>query len=185
MQTENKPKELDVLNYIDQHEDATQRELSEHIGLSLGTVNILLKRMVKKGLVKIERLQPNSVKYFLTPAGLLDKLERTYGYVLRTYTEIDHLRTRIVYATNLISKHYSSDQLVFYGPRDDFSKMVEDICKAKGFSVLVQVLHQAKELQKQTTANPSAPVIIWKEESQEMVEKLGLQWVNIMGKMVV
>jgi len=63
--------------------------------------------------------------------------------------------------------------------------MVEDICKAKGFSVPVQVLHQAKELQKQTAANPSAPVIIWKEESREMVEKLGLEWVNIMGKLIV
>jgi len=185
MQKENKPKELDVLNYIDQHQDATQRELSEHIGLSLGTINILLKRMVKKGLVKIERLQPNSVKYFLTPAGLLDKLERTYGYVLRTYTEINHLRTRIVHATNSIGKHYAADQLVFYGPRDDFSQMLEDISKAKGFSVPVCVLHQVKELQKHTAANSSVPVIIWKEESQEMVENLGLQWVNIMGKLIV
>jgi hypothetical protein len=63
--------------------------------------------------------------------------------------------------------------------------MVEDICKAKGFSVSVQVIYQAKELQKQTAGNPSVPVIIWKEESQEMVEKLGLEWVNIMGKLIV
>ena len=46
-------KELSVLSYIDQNSDATQRELSEHIGVSLGSINILVKQMVRKGLIKI------------------------------------------------------------------------------------------------------------------------------------
>ena len=88
-------KEFSILSYLDQNSDATQRQLSEHVGVSLGTINILLKRMVKKGLLKIERLQPNSVKYFLTPAGIANKLERTYGYIVRTYRELALFRVRI------------------------------------------------------------------------------------------
>ena len=89
-------KEFSILNYIDRNSDATQRELSEHIGVSLGTLNILFNRMVKKGLVKIERLQPNSVKYFLTPSGIADNIERTYGYIVRTYRELGWFRSRII-----------------------------------------------------------------------------------------
>ena len=48
--------ELSVLSYIDQNSDATQRELSEHIGVSLGSINILVKRLAKKGLIKMVRL---------------------------------------------------------------------------------------------------------------------------------
>lgn len=90
MQSEHTPKEFSILSYIEQNSDATQRQLSEHVGVSLGgMINILLKRLVKKGLVKIERLQPNSVKYFLTPPqGIASKLERTYGYIVRTYREL-------------------------------------------------------------------------------------------------
>ena len=40
-------KELSMLSYIDQNSDATQRELSEHIGVSLGTINIMVKQPEK------------------------------------------------------------------------------------------------------------------------------------------
>jgi len=39
MVPEHTSKEFSILTYIDQNSDATQRQLSEHVGVSLGTIN--------------------------------------------------------------------------------------------------------------------------------------------------
>ncbi|HHT45933.1 MAG TPA: winged helix-turn-helix transcriptional regulator, partial [Firmicutes bacterium] len=66
-------KEHLILSYIQQQEDVTQRDIARNTGMGLGTVNILLKKMIKKGLVKIERLNARSLRYMLTPKGLKEK----------------------------------------------------------------------------------------------------------------
>jgi DNA-binding PadR family transcriptional regulator len=200
---EQKVTELAILNYIDQHDTATQRELSEHAGVSLGTINLLLKRMVNRGLVKIERLQPNSMKYFLTPSGIADKLERTYGYIVRTYNEIEDLRTRIISVVNYLSDHYEADTIWFFGPRDDFSLLLADLVKRKSFSSQVQIYHQIpgeaekekKRIQQQEELQETElqaaeqqqkiPIIVWKEASEKLLSDKGLSYVNIMGMLNV
>ncbi|MDD4842640.1 MAG: winged helix-turn-helix transcriptional regulator, partial [Sphaerochaetaceae bacterium] len=115
MMQESNPKELEVLNYLNLNSDATQRDLSEHVGMSLGAINLLLKKLVKKGLIKIEKLQPNSVRYFLTPAGIADKIERTYRYIVRTYKELEIMRNKIISALNVIVNDQNKSDLIFYG----------------------------------------------------------------------
>ncbi|PNR93175.1 winged helix-turn-helix transcriptional regulator [Petrotoga sp. 9PWA.NaAc.5.4] len=57
--------ELLILEIIENNASVTQREISKKSGLSLGMVNLLLKKFVKKGLVKLERLDGKSFRYIL------------------------------------------------------------------------------------------------------------------------
>ena len=50
--------EYEVLTHLQNHELTTQRKIATRTGLSLGAVNLLLKRMVRKGLIKVEKLTP-------------------------------------------------------------------------------------------------------------------------------
>ena len=61
--------EVLILEEIEKNPNTNQRDLSEKTGLSLGMVNLLLKKFIKKGFVKLERLNSRSFRYILTPEG--------------------------------------------------------------------------------------------------------------------
>lgn len=81
-------KQYQVLAYLYNEEYTSQRAIAEKTGLSLGTVNILLKKMIEKGLVKTERLDARSLRYIVTPKGLTEKMKLTYSFVKRSYLYI-------------------------------------------------------------------------------------------------
>ena len=82
-------KEYLILNQIDANPDATQRDLSRHTGLSLGSVNLLLKKMAKEGLIKIENIPAHRVAYMLTPKGMVEKANKTVSYIKNHYQAIN------------------------------------------------------------------------------------------------
>ncbi len=73
--------EYQVLTHLQENETTTQRKISKRTGLSLGAVNLLLKKMGRKGLIKIERLNARTVRYILTPKGIQEKSRLTYRYI--------------------------------------------------------------------------------------------------------
>ncbi len=75
-------KEYEVLSHLGKEKEVTQRKIASGTGLSLGSVNILLKKMVKKGLVKIERLNTRTIRYILTPRGMKEKARITYQILI-------------------------------------------------------------------------------------------------------
>jgi DNA-binding MarR family transcriptional regulator len=174
MYSDTHTKELAILSYIHQNSDATQRELSDQVGMSLGAINLLLKRLINKGLVKVDRLTANSVRYFLTPAGIANKVERTYRYIVNTYQEIDQLRNSIVSATNHLAHFYHADSIIFLGPNDDFSLIVQDLIQLHSFKANVSLHHHLP-------ANTTAPIIVWQQQTEHLLSLQGQQSVNIMG----
>ena len=77
--------EVLILEEIEKNPNTTQRDLSEKTGLSLGMVNLLLKKFVKKGFVKLEKLNSRSFRYILTPEGFKEKSKKTIVYMKRYY----------------------------------------------------------------------------------------------------
>ena len=65
--------ELKLMSEISENENITQRELSKKLNLSLGSVNILIKKMIKEGLIKMNQVSTRQVFYMLTPAGIMEK----------------------------------------------------------------------------------------------------------------
>jgi DNA-binding MarR family transcriptional regulator len=63
----------------------SQRDLSERLGIALGLVNSYLKRLARKGYIKVTTLPRNRLKYLLTPKGIAEKTRLTYEYAYCSY----------------------------------------------------------------------------------------------------
>lgn len=70
-----------LIHALPENESISQRLLAHRTGISLGNINILLKRLISKGLLEIERMSRRTVRYILTPQGLAEKIELTYAYL--------------------------------------------------------------------------------------------------------
>ena len=55
-----------LLEAIEQNPDTTQASLATQLGVAVGSVNWHLKRMTRKGYVKVTQLQRRKLKYFVT-----------------------------------------------------------------------------------------------------------------------
>jgi DNA-binding MarR family transcriptional regulator len=74
-------RDLKILTEIAERLDITQRGLSKSLGIALGLTNLYLKRLARKGYIKISTIAPNRLKYLLTPQGIAEKSRLTYQYV--------------------------------------------------------------------------------------------------------
>lgn len=63
----------------------SQRDLSQRLGIALGLVNSYLKRLIRKGYIKVTTLPRNRFKYLLTPKGIAEKTRLTYEYAYCSY----------------------------------------------------------------------------------------------------
>ena len=90
---------FEVLRKIYKDPKASQREMAEELGFSLGKLNYCLKALQKKGLVKIENFKknPNKINYFyvLTPSGLSEKTKLTINFMKRKMKEYDELKKEL------------------------------------------------------------------------------------------
>lgn len=77
-------KEFMLIQEIAKGENHTQRSLSQSVGLSLGTTNLLIQRLTRKGLIKINQLDWKRTQYLLTIKGALEKSNKVYRYTLYT-----------------------------------------------------------------------------------------------------
>ena len=58
----NEQDQFEVLRKINKSPDASQRELAQQLGFSLGKLNYCLKALKKKGLVKLQNFQKKQNK---------------------------------------------------------------------------------------------------------------------------
>jgi DNA-binding MarR family transcriptional regulator len=121
--------ELKVIEEISRQKDLTQRELSARTKLSLGTVNIILKRLVKRGVVKTTHLNLKKVEYFLTSKGFSEKTRKSYNYILKTVNLIRMVKEEIA---KIVLEEYNRGQkkFVILG-NDDLADIIE--LALKGF----------------------------------------------------
>ncbi len=59
----------------------TQRSLAKKYGFALGLTNFLIRRLVRKGYVKLVNLEQKRLRYLITPKGLAAKAQLTYQYL--------------------------------------------------------------------------------------------------------
>jgi DNA-binding MarR family transcriptional regulator len=80
-----------LLEAIEQNPDTTQANLAAQLGVAVGSVNWYLKRLLRKGYVKVTHLQRRKLKYFVTPQGLAVKAHLTSQFMeasLRVYRQL-------------------------------------------------------------------------------------------------
>ncbi len=74
-------RDLEILSTIAQGGLLTQRSLAQKLGIALGLANLYLKRLARKGYIKVTTIPPNRIKYLLTPKGVAEKTRLTYAYM--------------------------------------------------------------------------------------------------------
>ena len=91
---------LKVLRHLEDHPDVTQRELAQHLGVSLGKVNYCLKALIDRGWVKVKNFKNSNNKasyaYLLTPRGIEEKTQITLRFLKHKVQEYQHLKKEIV-----------------------------------------------------------------------------------------
>jgi DNA-binding Lrp family transcriptional regulator len=89
-------RDLRMLEAVAADARTTQRRLADQLGIALGLTNLYLKRLARKGFIKCVNVQPNRVRYLITPTGIAEKTRLTYEfmeYSLRLFRESRaHLR---------------------------------------------------------------------------------------------
>jgi DNA-binding MarR family transcriptional regulator len=79
-----------ILSEIETGRPVSQRSLARDMGVALGLTNLVLRRLVRKGYVKMTRVNSRQVAYLLTPEGLVEKGRIARAYIentLRLYTD--------------------------------------------------------------------------------------------------
>lgn len=86
---------LKILDELEREPDVTQRALSHRLGIALGLVNKYIKRLGRKGFIKVTTIPSNRVKYMLTPKGFSEKVRLTYEYMNYSISYFKDIRVRI------------------------------------------------------------------------------------------
>lgn len=74
-------RDLQLLSEVERDGTVTQRTLAKKLGVALGLTNLYLKRLARKGYIKITTIPHNRIKYLLTPYGVAEKSRLTYEYM--------------------------------------------------------------------------------------------------------
>jgi DNA-binding Lrp family transcriptional regulator len=88
-------RDLLLLRELDRDGGATQRTLAIKLGVALGLTNLYLKRLARKGYIKITTIQRNRIRYLLTPQGFTEKSRLTYLYMQYSLSYYRDMRTRL------------------------------------------------------------------------------------------
>jgi len=88
-----------LLNLLDKNPEATQRELADQLGMSLGKINYCIAALIDKGHIKVRNFTNNNKKaayiYLLTPRGIREKSHVTLRFLKRKMSEYDQLKIEI------------------------------------------------------------------------------------------
>jgi len=90
---------LKILKHIQNNPQASQRELAQALGVSLGKVNYSIRALIDKGFVKAENFKRNTNKlsyiYLLTPKGIEEKAALTTRFLRRKMAEHEQILKEI------------------------------------------------------------------------------------------
>src|SRR6478672_4520866 len=84
-----------LLSELDRDGGATQRTLATKLGVALGLTNLYLKRLARKGYIKITTIPRNRIRYLLTPQGFTEKSRLTYLYMEYSLSYYRDIRVRL------------------------------------------------------------------------------------------
>ena len=111
-------RDLRLLEELEKNPIISQRELSHKFGIALGVTNACLKRMARKGWIRIRGLNHRRIGYYLTPKGFTEKARLTFhliSHIVHHYSEL-----KIIISERLLyMEKRGLKRIVFYGVSDE------------------------------------------------------------------
>lgn len=127
-------REMVLLEQIESDPDVTQASLASQLGVAVGTVNWLLKRLIAKGYVKVKRAQRRKLRYIITPEGIAFRARLTMNYIdtsMRLYR-----RTRQHVQELLTEMRADGFTQVRIDGQGDIAEICRLSCLEQGFSIV-------------------------------------------------
>lgn len=161
-------RDLHLLTEIAAEPSVTQRRIAQRQGLALGLTNLLIRRLVRKGHVKIISIQRNRLHYLLTPKGVMEKARLTYEYI--EYSLYFYRQVRIFLTRALDAISPKSGQRVLLCGTGEVAEIACLLLQQKGFQI-VDILAYA----------PPAEALVMNRPVREVsaVQALSFDWVVV------
>lgn len=115
-------RELRLLSEVLEDPEASQRVLSNRVGIALGLTNLLLKKLAQRGYIKVANAGWKRRIYSLTPDGFTRILRLTVRYVaksLESYREV-----RVTLRKEIATLALNSESSVAIYGSGDFAELV-------------------------------------------------------------
>src|SRR3989337_1092881 len=77
--------QYNILQSIENRDQISQRQLSSQLGINVASINFALKKLTKRGLVKMLGANPRRMRYILTPKGIAEKTQIAYKFFDRNF----------------------------------------------------------------------------------------------------
>jgi DNA-binding MarR family transcriptional regulator len=179
------PQEMRELNFLQELEKnpiVSQRELSNKFGIALGVTNACLKRMVRRGWIRITGFNHRKIGYYLTPKGFAEKANLSLHLISWTVQHYSALK-KIIGRKFLEMQNSGIEHIVFYGVSDEMEiayitlqgvslklvGIVEDEDKIKQKEVFGFPVREVGQIE---TLAPDAVLITSLTGQEERIEKL-------------
>ena len=176
-------RDLRLLEELERNPIISQRELSHKFGIALGVTNACLKRMARKGWIRIRGFDHRRIGYYLTPKGFVEKSKLTFNLVSGIVQHYSELK-QVIGERLLDMQKEGMKRIVFYGVSDEMEVayvtlqgvnlklvgIVEDDDKFKSqiiFGYEVEPINRVKELK------PDCILITSLTENGKKKERLG------------
>ncbi len=105
---------LEILSRIEENNRITQPEIAGLLGISLGLTNAFIKRIARKGYIKLTTIPRDRAKYLLTAQGIAEKSRLTLNYLQYSISFYKQAKQTISGAYADLEKEGVKD-IVFYG----------------------------------------------------------------------
>ncbi len=131
--TEIKQQEYALLNEIAQDSMVTQANLSNRLGIAVGSVNWYIKRLITRGWLKVSHLDRTRLKYDLTPEGMSVFTQRALLYAgdsLKVYSNVRQQAKSLV--LELKQKNINR---VYLDGQDEMSDILRLTCIEAGIHI--------------------------------------------------
>ncbi len=173
--------EYSIMNEIIDNENVTQRELSRKLGISVSTVNALMNKMIREGLIKMTQVSQKQVFYMLTPVGMMEKAKKTVNYLKAHYRafyetkeKIKGIFTDLAYAHDVIFVLKSDDEM------GEIVGIAIDEFKPSNYNSKLIVLDQKEKI---NFKKYNSPVIVHMAANEKLINEFteveGLAVVNL------
>jgi len=175
-------RDLQLLEEIERNPRISQRELSHKFGIALGVTNACIKRMARRGLIKLRGIPPRRITYYLTPKGFAEKANLTlrfFSYNIHYYAEMKKQISRKL----LEMQNSGVRRVAFYGLGDEMEVayitlqgldmelvgIFEKNASLEKKKIFGHYIHNIKEIRH---LNPDAILITTINNREKMMKKL-------------
>lgn len=175
-----------IMSEVSENIKVTQRDLSRKLGVSVSTVNILMSKMIREGLIKMTHVSQKQVLYMLTPVGIMEKTQKTVRYLKGHYRAIYETKEKI---KSLLDRLYQEYDIIYVLMRND--EMTEILTmaiheyKSKHNKANIQMIHSIVDIDSNGYNKPILLYLSLNEDliNEEIINEYGdikkIQTINI------